>query len=139
MKKLRLMIALLFLGVISMTYGQADEKAPVVSADGETIEVYYFHNTRRCATCQAVEDESIKALEEYYAEQLENGSLIFLSINLEEETNEKLAESLEVATQSLLVVKGDEIVDLTNDGFKYARSNPEKLHESLKDTIDGML
>ena len=139
MIKLRLIIALLFLGIIPMTYGQTDEQISSVSQDEETIEVYYFHNTRRCATCQAVEDESKKALEEYFAEQLENGSLIFLSINLEEETNEKLAESLEVAGQSLLVVKGDEIVDLTNDGFKYARSNPEKLHESLKDTIDGML
>lgn len=139
MKKLRLLITVLMLGVISTTFGQTDEKATVVASDGETIEVYYFHNTRRCATCQAVEDESLKALEEYYPTQLEDGTLIFLSIDLEEESNEKLAEDLEVAGQSLLVIKGDEKVDLTNDGFKYARSNPEKLHASIKDTIDGML
>jgi len=31
-----------------------DKSSPVVTVDQE-VEVYYFHYTRRCATCQAVE------------------------------------------------------------------------------------
>ena len=29
-----------------------------------TIEVYYFHYSRRCATCQAVETETLKAIQQ---------------------------------------------------------------------------
>jgi len=139
MKRLDLLLTVFFSFILTLTYAQTSEERSSVAQDTENIEVYYFHYTRRCATCQAVEDESKKALEEYYSEQLDSGEVVFLAINLDEDSNEKLAESLEVAGQSLFVIKGDEKVDLTVDGFKYARTNPEKLHESLKEIIDGMM
>lgn len=110
-----------------------DEKSQV------KIEVYYFHLTRRCATCNAVEKESIKALETLYPEKIKNGEITFLSVNIEEEKNKALAESLEVTGQTLLFVNGDNKVNLTNDGFMYAKTNPEKLQAKFKKTIDFFL
>ena len=49
--------------------------------------MYYFHYERRCATCQAVEDESAKALNELYPEKVKSGEMTFLSVNIEDETN----------------------------------------------------
>ena len=104
-----------------------------------TIEVYYFHLTRRCATCNAVEKESIKALEALYPEKIKNGEITFLSVNIEEEKNNTLAESLEVTGQTLLFVMGDKKVNLTNAGFMYAKTKPEKLQTKIKETIDSFL
>lgn len=139
MKKISTLI-LVFLGIFSINgFAQPDENMSNKDVDGSIIEVYYFHLTRRCATCQAVEDESKAALENLYPQELESGKVVFMSVDLEEEENDQLAEKLQVAGQSLLVVKGDEQVDLTAEGFKYARSSPEKLQEKLKDAIDPLL
>lgn len=106
---------------------------------GDDIQVYYFHNTKRCATCNAVEDETLMALEMFYSEKMEDGTIEFTSLNLEEEDGEIIAESLEVSGQTLLIVKGETRVNLTNDGFMNARTNPAKFHEIIRTSIDELL
>ena len=101
----------------------------------ETIEVYYFHFTRRCETCMAVENVSRKAVEELYPKALEEGRIAFQSLNLEEEDGKQIADKLNIATQTLLVVRFGEKIDLTNQGFMYARTDPEKLKKALLDAI----
>lgn len=105
----------------------------------DDVRVYYFHNTKRCATCNAVEDETKIALEMFYREQMTDGSMEFTSLNLQEDEGKKLAEILKVSGQALLIVKGEESVNLTNEGFMNARTNPAKFHEILKEQIDKLL
>lgn len=101
----------------------------------EKVEVYYFHNTRRCATCQAIEDITKSTLDEFYSAQLKSGSINFQSLNLEEDATASIAKQLKVSGQSLLVVKSGKKKDLTNDAFMYATSKPDKLKEKIKKAI----
>jgi len=114
-----------------------DQKSDI--AENEELQVYYFHFTTRCATCNAVEDETKVALELFYADQVKDGNIAFASLNLDEEDGKKLAEQLEVSGQSLLLVKGDQMVNLTTEGFMNARTNSVKFHEILKSNIDKLL
>mgnify|MGYP001817374475 FL=1 len=116
--------------------GQNLKTETLVSDD---IRVYYFHNTKRCATCNAVENETRMALEMFYSENIEAGTIEFTSLNLEEQEGETMAESLQVSGQTLLIVKGDTRVNLTSDGFMNARTNPTKFHEILRISIDELL
>ena len=118
---------------------QTNENQKAETIQSNDIQVYYFHNTKRCATCNAVEDETQMALQMFYPEQTEAGTIEFTSLNLEEEEGEKMAESLQVSGQTLLLVKGETQVNLTNDGFMNARTNPTKFHEILKSQIDQLL
>ena len=95
---------------------------------------YYFHATRRCATCQAVEKVSKEYIEAKYAEKV-----TFISVNREEEQNKDLVEKYEIAGQTLLLVFDDEVVNLTTEAFLNARTNPEKLEGLIKTTIDARL
>jgi hypothetical protein len=99
------------------------------------VEVYYFHNTRRCATCQAVESVTKETLEETYPEEMKNGEIIFQSMNIEDDENESLAKKFEISGQTLLFIKDGEKKDFTNDAFMYARSNPEKFKKKIKQFI----
>ena len=99
------------------------------------VEVYYFHNTRRCATCQAVESVTKETLEETYPEEMKNGEIIFQSLNIEDDENESLAKKFEISGQTLLFIKDGEKKDFTNDAFMYARSNPEKFKKKIKQFI----
>ena len=102
-------------------------------ASGE-VKAYYFHATRRCATCQAVEDVSKDAIEEYYGNKV-----TFESIDRDEDKDNPLMAKYQVNGQTLLVISGDKKVDLTNDAFLNARTNPDKFKSKLKSTIDSML
>jgi len=118
---------------------QTNENQATENVQSEDIQVYYFHNTKRCATCNAVEDETLMALELFYKENIEAGTIEFTSLNLEEEEGESMAQELQVSGQTLLLVKGETKVNLTNDGFMNARTNPSKFHEILKSQIDQLL
>jgi len=102
------------------------------------VEVYYFHFTRRCHTCESVEAESKKAVETLYPEQVKKGSTTFQALNLDDDSSKKIAEKLKVSGQSLLVVKAGKQVDLTDKGFMYATSNPEKLQAEIKKAIESL-
>jgi len=138
MKKIT--VLLLVLGsIFSNMACTAQEKKSNDGQKGETIEVYYFHYTRRCMTCNAVETESKKAVEALYPELLKSGKLIFKGVNLDEDNSKADAEKCKASGQSLLVICGDKKVDLTSVGFMNAVNSPEKLKAELKKTIDSML
>lgn len=118
---------------------QSSRDRETLTANDKELQVYYFHFTRRCVTCNAVENETKVALEMYYADQVKEGNIAFTSLNLEEEDGKKMAERLKVSGQALLLVKGEEMVNLTNEGFMNARTNSGKFHEILKSNIDKML
>jgi hypothetical protein len=103
------------------------------------IEVYYFHFTRRCMTCQNLENVSKKAVESLYPVQLKKGEISFQSVNLDEKAGEALGTKYKIEGQTLIVISGDKRVDLTDKGFLYANNSPEKLIAEIKKTIDGLL
>jgi len=98
------------------------------------VQVYYFHATRRCATCEAVEKVSKETLKNTYGDQVS-----FVSINREEDENKAMVEKYKINAQTLIIVNGEDIKDLTANAFLNARTNPEKLEKKIKSTIDKML
>ena len=136
MKLVNLFILLgLALGLITSCSAQPenDSSKPVVSVEQE-VEVFYFHYTRRCATCQAVETVSGEAVAELFGERVP-----FREYNLEETDGKQKATDLGVSGQTLLIVSGDEKINITNEGFMYARSNPDKLKQIISDKITPLL
>ncbi len=113
---------------------------PAQKAENDNnIEVYYFHYTHRCATCQAVEAVTEKSLKELYPEKMKNGEITFLSVNIEVESNQSLVDRFKVGGQTLIFTKNDKIEkDLTNKAFMYARDQPEKLKAAIKKTVEAM-
>ena len=103
------------------------------SAAVDKVEAYYFHLSARCITCQTVEAETKKDLEALYG-----GKVSFKSINLEEDASKALAEKLKISGQTLLLVKGETKVNITNEGFMYARTNPVKFKSIIKEKVDKL-
>jgi len=141
MKKLISLSVLLLLVVSFFTVSSvaADKKTQTAVSKSAKVEVYYFHFTRRCVTCQAVEAESQKAIAALYPVQAKKGLITFKSVNLDEKSSDILAKKCNVSGQTLLVISGGKRVDLTEQGFMYAKSSPDKLKAELKRTIDPLL
>jgi hypothetical protein len=132
-------IALAGIFMVACNSRQPAETAATAELPESEIMIYYFHNERRCATCEAVEAETKAALERYYPEELKEGKIAFVSLNIEEQAGAQIAEKYHIASQTLLVAKGDELKDITGEGFLYARTAPGKLHDAVKKAVDPML
>lgn len=115
----------------------AEEKDILKEAKIEIINVYYFHYSRRCATCVAVEEETKNILNELYPQKMKNKEIVFHSISLEDKEGKTLANKLKISGQTLLFKQGKKKVNLTNIAFMYAKTKPEKLKAEIKKTIDN--
>jgi len=129
---------LIILAGISCSAQTNQKPAPVISKNGD-VEVYYFHMTARCVTCRTVEAEARKNVEMLYADQVKAGKISFTALNLEEATGKSMGEKLGVNSQTLLIVKGDQKINITNEGFLYAVTQPQKFTEVMKSKIDPLI
>ncbi|MFA5819402.1 MAG: nitrophenyl compound nitroreductase subunit ArsF family protein [Bacteroidales bacterium] len=118
---------------------QAEKKQTVSGTSGNNIEVYYFHRTVRCVTCKTVEAEARKNIEMLYADQVKTGKISFTALNLEEATGKAVGAKLGVSGQTLLIVKGDQKINITNEGFLYAVSKPDKFREIIKEKVNPLM
>ena len=132
MKKIQLFSISIVLLMSSFICNAQTQKKETTTAN--QIEAYYFHNTSRCITCITVEAEAKADLTNLYGDQV-----TFKALNLEDDATKPIAEKLKVSGQTLLIVKGDQKINMTKEGFLYARTNPEKFKAIIKEKVDGIL
>jgi hypothetical protein len=129
MKTLRLFITiLLIIPFISCTAQPSKKEVKASGGNSDKIEAYYFHFTSRCTTCRTIEAKAKENLETLYPNQFKD-----------EASSKPLAEKLGISGQTLLFVKGDQKINLTNEGFMYAVVKPEKFKEIINEKVDGLL
>ncbi len=135
-KQITLIITMVMLGIFFGANAQTvDTENAKTSIDSDhKIEVLYFHTSRRCITCNAVEKISKETVEKNYGKEV-----VFMAYNLDEKEGKSIGKKLRVSGSTLLVISGKEKVNLTNEAFMNAKSNPEKLEATLKETIDKFL
>ena len=131
-------LVLLVVSFFSVSSTAANKKTSTTVSKSSKVEVYYFHYTRRCVTCNAVETESIASIAALYPAQYKKGLITFKSVNLDEKGSEALAAKCKAEGQALLIISGSKRTDLTDKGFMYAKSSPNKLKAELKKAIDAM-
>ena len=142
MKKELLMIALC-IGMVACGNGNAkNESKAEKQVKKDVVEVLYFHSKQRCATCIAIEKNTKELVESAFAEKLNNGELVFKSVNITEE--ETLADKYEVSWSSLIIVDYDkngkeETANLTEFAFGNARTNPDNFKKGVAEQINKML
>lgn len=114
---------------------QNNNKADAKTVVSNKVEVYYFHFTRRCNTCESVEANAKKAVEVLYADKVKAGEYSFKAINLDDASSKAIAEKLGVGGQTLLVVCGNNKVDITDKGFMNAH-DLERMKADIKKAVE---
>ncbi len=100
----------------------------------EKVSVYYFHFNVRCVACRAVEAQTQADVKELFGNKVS-----FHAYNLDEDQGIAMGKKLGVYGQMLLIVKGDKKINLTNEGFMYAKVNPAKFKKILNNNIKPLL
>jgi hypothetical protein len=138
MRTIKLILALaIFLPVMACNGQPAKESPKAVSSD--RVDAYYFHFNARCITCRTVEAEAKADIEMLYPELVKSGKISFKAVNLDEAEGKTIGEKLGINGQTLLLVKGGQKINITNEGFLYAVNQPEKLKAVIKEKVDGLM
>jgi thiol-disulfide isomerase/thioredoxin len=132
---------MLFMGIAffiaSCGSGQAEKTTANEQTEfgKSTVEVYYFHATRRCPTCNKIEEIAQNFVEQDYA----NSDVKFFSINFDEKENKEMVDKYKIGWSSLIIVSGDKNEDITDLAFQVATSDPKQMTDRMKSIIDGYL
>ncbi len=142
MKKLKVGWMLLFFATVFFSChnaGQSGEsKKAMTKADDTRIHVYYFHSSIRCETCIAVDEHTHQYLEELFPEEMKKGEITFRSINIDKEDATDLVKRYQIYGQTMLFVKGDEVINMTDEAFQYVLTRPGKWKRMVEETINSL-
>lgn len=86
------------LEAIRLSGGIAPATGPTAKeqSHGDGLVVYYFHSNTRCPTCQAIESQSRQTVQTDFASQLDNGEVVWKTLNYEESAVLDLAARFEI-------------------------------------------
>lgn len=104
--------------------------------DSTIVYVYYFHGKQRCKTCVAVEDLTRETVEKEYKG---NKKVKYQEIKTFESEFEKLIEKYEVSWNALIIARGSDHINITEQAFGHAVNRPEQVEELIKSEITKRL
>ena len=139
MKRVILFVSILAMIIASISCSnQGNKKEVTQGLSTSNVNIYYFHFTRRCVTCIAVEENARKAIEALYPNEVKTGEYSFNSLNLDETSTKEIADKLGVGGQSLMVVSGNKKIDITSAAW-LAAHDIEKMKIEIKSGIEKVL
>lgn len=139
MKNIKLLATVLIVFLTSVSCsGQENNQKVAQTVGSSKVSVYYFHFTRRCATCMAVEENARKAIEALFPNEVKSGDYSFTSMNLDEASTKEIADKLGVGGQTMMVVRGDKKLDITGAVWMAAH-DIDKMKVEIKSGIDKVL
>jgi hypothetical protein len=107
------------------------------------LQVYYFHSTRRCPTCNSIEDNMIKLLDKEYATEMEEGIIAFKSINIDDEESQAIVEKHEIYGSSLLLIGinngKEEVQNFTEFAFANSKNNATYFYDEMNKNITEII
>ena len=116
----------------------------VLVMQAQRVEVRYFHGKQRCITCRSIEKCAKEVLDESFASQQKSKKISMKVIDFSTEQGKPVAADHKVSFSSLFIVKIDKNgketrIDLTRQGFQYAKRNPGEFKKIVKEEITKAL
>ncbi len=137
MKKLLLSLFSLLILFSCGNGSQNDKKETLdLTQDPSIVYVYYFHAVKRCKTCTAVEKVTKETIEANYATNPNVKLLVLLKDDTEVQP---LVEKYQISWNGLIIAKGDNFIDITEQAFADAINSPDKLSSLIKEEIESRL
>jgi predicted membrane-bound dolichyl-phosphate-mannose-protein mannosyltransferase len=132
------LVLIMSLSGISCNSQVKKDKENIVAEVSGNVEVYYFHYTRRCATCENVEDNTKLAIENINKKRVGGDAIVYHVLNLDDVASKGVADKFKVGGQSLIVTMGEKKVDITGNAFINAKS-PVKIEEEISKATNKLL
>ncbi len=125
--------------------GQAESRTTEAKSDVKengVVDVYLFHGSYRCFSCNKMEELTLEAIDESFAEQKKNGTVKFKHVNVEEDGNRHFVQDYNIRAISIILSNksGGEEEEWKNlDKVWMLLRNEEKFKEYITEEIKAYL
>lgn len=126
--------------LLSLSFGDtANTKIRPLAHTG-SVQIYYFYDSRLASDVgEQMMYLTENLLAKQYQEQVSNGDIILYKVDLASPNGQTIARRCNIVLTGLVVTRRNHIKDLTQNGYQYARSNPQAFQENLAYTINTLL
>ena len=115
--------------------------AEVEEVSADKLEVYYFHRTARCYSCNTAGEYVSKTILESFSNQVKNGVIDFREINVDLSENKEISKKFQATGSSLFInkiVDGKDNIEQDTSIWRLLNSE-EKFKDYLKNKIESYL
>jgi len=103
------------------------------------LQIYYFHTTHRCPTCNSIEANLKQVLNQYFNEQVSDGTINFKTICVDDNSNIAIVEKYKASGIALHFIQYKNGLETDNDlteyAFMHSLNNSDVFKTNLKDSI----
>lgn len=126
------------LALLLLSCGNTSQTTDTHAVNDGKLHIYYFHTAKRCPTCLAIEQATEQLLQTHYVQHL-GDKIVYQTVNLSDPQNATLANTYQVAWSSLILHRDTLRIDLTQEAFAYARTEPERFQQLLNEHIQQLI
>lgn len=117
------------------------EKPKEEKITADKLEVYYFHRTARCYSCNTAGEYVSETITEYFSDQVKNGIIDFREINVDLSENKEIARKFQATGSSLFInkiVNGKDNIEQDANIWRLLNSEA-RFKDYLKNKIESYL
>jgi hypothetical protein len=126
------------LALLLLSCGNTSQTTDTHATNDGKLHIYYFHTAKRCPTCLAIEQMTEQVLQTHYVQHL-GDKIVYQTVNLTDPQNAALANTYQVAWSSLILHRDTLRIDLTQEAFAYARTEPERFQQLLNEHMQQLI
>lgn len=107
----------------------------------DKLEVYYFHRSARCFSCNTMGEFVRNLLNNRYGEELKSGKIVFEQLNVELPENKEIAKKFQASGSSLFInriIDGEDNIEQDTAIWRVLGSE-ESFNKYLGDKINSYL
>jgi PBP1b-binding outer membrane lipoprotein LpoB len=116
-----------------------ENQTKILKAD--KLEIVDFHGNRRCFSCQTIEKFTQETLNTFFQKEIQEGKIVFSSINVEDSKNKEIVEKYQARGSSLFIntiSEGKDNISENTDVWRLV-GDEKKFKDYLKNKIDNLL
>ena len=93
------------MAVFGVTAPGASAGEPAEASITDGVVAYYFHGNVRCATCRKIEAYADEAIHSGFSGALDNGTLAWSVVNIDETEGKHFVEDFQLVTRSVVLAE----------------------------------
>jgi len=104
------------------------------------VQIYYFYDSRLPSSVgETMNGLTQDLLNKRYADLVAEGDIIYYQIDLASQVGQRVAQKCNITMTGLVVARHTKVINLTQNGYVYAKSEPLTFQENLAFHINRLL
>ena len=104
------------------------------------VQIYYFYDSRLPSSVgETMNGLTQDLLNKHYADLVESGDIIYYQIDLASQVGQRVAQKCNITMTGLVLARHLKVVNLTQNGYTFAKSEPVTFQQNLAFHINRLL